>query len=178
MGRYTYFEAGKWRIKVGDVEFAGPWVDKLSYYEELAPNLENTKDEAYNLGYQTCLHAKGLTWSEARELQAYRATGLTVERAAELGKADSEGRVEVLPVGLEDTVYEIKRCSTKEAAAKGVHLDCKKVGRYSRDYIFPRKRPLKIVERKMVKSLYAKIGKTVFLTREEAEKALEAENYA
>ena len=63
MRRYTYFEAGKWRIKVGDVEFAGPWVDKLSYYEELAPNLENTKDEAYNLGYQTCLHAKGLTWS-------------------------------------------------------------------------------------------------------------------
>ena len=178
MGRYTYFEDGKWRIKVGDVEFAGPWVDKLSYYEELAPNLENTKDEAYDLGYQTCLHANGLTWSEARELQAYRATGLTVERAAELGKADREGRVEVLPVGLEDTVYEIKRCSTKEAAAKGVHLDCKKVGRYSRDYIFPRKRPLKIVERKMVKSLYAKIGKTVFLTREEAEQALEAENYA
>ena len=63
MGRYTYFENGKWRIKVGDTEFAGPWVDKLSYYEELAPNLENTKDEAYNLGYQTCLHAKGLTWS-------------------------------------------------------------------------------------------------------------------
>ena len=107
-------------------------------------------------------------------LAEYEDTGLTVERAAELGKADSEGRVVVLPVGPEDTVYEIKRCSTKEAAAKGVHLDRKKVGRYSRDYIFPRNRPLKIVERKMVKSLYAKIGKTVFLTREEAEKALEA----
>ena len=90
MGRYTYFENGKWRIKVGDTEFAGPWVDKLSYYEELAPNLENTKDEAYNLGYQTCLHAKGLTWSEARELQAYRATGLTVERAAELEQVKRE----------------------------------------------------------------------------------------
>ncbi len=104
MRRYTYFEAGKWRIKVGNAEFAGPWVDKLSYYEELAPNLENTKDEAYNLGYQTCLHAKGLTWSEARELQAYRATGLTVERAAELGKADSEGRVLQYAPG--DTVYD------------------------------------------------------------------------
>lgn len=110
-------------------------------------------------------------------LAEYEDTGLTVERAAELGKADSEGRVVVLPVGPEDTVYEIKRCSTKEAAAKGVHLDRKKVGRYSRDYIFPRNRPLKIVERKMVKSLYAKIGKTVFLTREEAEKVLEAENH-
>ena len=110
-------------------------------------------------------------------LAEYEDTGLTVERAAELGKADQEGRVEVRPVGPEDTVYEIKRCSTKEAAAKGVHLDRKKVGRYSRDYIFPRNRPLKIVERKMVKSLYAKIGKTVFLTREEAEKVLEAENH-
>ena len=110
-------------------------------------------------------------------LAEYEDTGLTVERAAELGKADSEGRVVVLPVGPEDTVYEIKRCSTKEAAAKGVHLDRKKVGRYSRDFIFPRNRPLKIVERKMVKSLYAKIGKTVFLTREEAEKVLEAEDH-
>lgn len=91
MERYTCFEDGKWRIKVGDMEFAGPWVDKLSYYEELAPNLENTKDEAYNLGYQTCLHAKGLTWSEARELQAYRATGLTVERAAELARRIARG---------------------------------------------------------------------------------------
>lgn len=110
-------------------------------------------------------------------LAEYEDTGLTVERAAELGKADSEGRVVVLPVGLENKVYEIKRCSTREAAAKGVRLDRKKAGRYSRDYIFPRNRPLKIVERKMVKSLYAKIGKTVFLTREEAEKALEAENH-
>lgn len=110
-------------------------------------------------------------------LAEYEDTGLTVERAAELGKADSEGRVVVLPVGLEDKVYEIKRCSTREAAAKGVRLDHKKAGRYSRDYIFPRNRPLKIVERKMVKSLYAKIGKTVFLTREEAEKVLEAENH-
>ena len=31
--------------------------------------------------------------TEYQELQAYRATGLTVERAAELGKADREGRV-------------------------------------------------------------------------------------
>ena len=110
-------------------------------------------------------------------LAEYEDTGLTVERAAELGKADQGGRVVVLPVGLENKVYEIKRCSTREAAAKGVRLDHKKAGRYSRDYIFPRNRPLKIVERKMVKSLYAKIGKTVFLTREEAEKALEAENH-
>lgn len=165
MGRYTCFEDGKWRIKVGDAEFAGPWVDKLSYYEELAPNLENTKDEAYNLGYQTCLHAKGLTWSEARELQAYRATGLTVERAAELGKADSEGRVVIrpyCPVKKRDTVYTIRdnnvvsHCVAGKSEGDGwmvilAYRDGKRL-------------PFGLLD----------IGKTVFLTREEAEKALEA----
>lgn len=163
MGRYTYFEDGKWRIKVGDVEFAGPWVDKLSYYEELAPNLENTKDEAYDLGYQTCLHANGLTWSEARELQAYRATGLTVERAMELGKADSEGRVVVLPCKVGDKIY--LRGKVDKRTRSGVRIVEQAIS-----YI----------------AIYddwidiggiceaGELGKTVFLTREEAEKALEA----
>lgn len=168
MGRYTCFEDGKWRIKVGDAEFVGPWVDKLSYYEELAPNLESTKDEAYNLGYQTCLHAMGLTWSEARELQAYRATGLTVERAAELGKADSEGRVVIrtyCPVKKGDTVYTIRdnnvvsHCVAGKSEGDGwmvilAYRDGKRL-------------PFGLLD----------IGKTVFLTREEAEKALEAENH-
>ena len=42
--------------------------------------------------------------TEYQELQAYRATGLTVERAAELGKADQEGRVLQYAPG--DTVYD------------------------------------------------------------------------
>ena len=167
MGRYTCFEDGKWRIKVGDAEFAGPWVDKLSYYEELAPNLENTKDEAYNLGYQTCLHAKGLAWSEAKELQVYRATGLSVERAAELGKADQEGRVVIKqywPVKKGDTVYTIRdnnvlsHCVIGKSEGNGwmvilAYRDGKRLAFGLLD-----------------------IGKTVFLAREEAEKALEAEN--
>lgn len=174
MRRYTYYENKKWRIKVGDTELTGPWVDRLSYYEEIAPDPEAMRDEAYDLGYRSCLHYKGLTWDEAKELQAYRKTGLTVERAAELGKADREGRVVVLPVALGNTVYEIKRCTMKEAVEKGVPLDRKTTGRYRRGYIYHYNRPLKIVERGMVKSLYTQIGKTVFLTREEAEKALEA----
>lgn len=168
MGRYTYFENGKWRIKVGDTEFAGPWVDKLSYYEELAPNLENTKDEAYNLGYQTCLHAKGLTWSEARELQAYRATGLTVERAAELGKADREGRVVIkpyCPVKVGDMVYTIR-----DNAAIGYRVTEKSEG--NGWMVISARRN----DRRLSFGLLD-IGKTIFLTREEAEKALEAENH-
>ena len=175
MGRYTYFENGKWRIKVGDTEFAGPWVDKLSYYEELAPNLENTKDEAYNLGYQTCLHSRGLTWSEARELRAYRATGLTVERAAELGKADREGRGLAMPCNVGDTVYVADpdecswvMCPTVNNVIKHNHIWCVELDFGSTDR-FPDMdiRPYPIDG----------FGKIVFLTREEAEKALEAENH-
>lgn len=104
MKRYTYYEDKKWRIKAGDTELTGPWVDRLSYYEETAPDPEAMRDEAYDLGYRSCLHYKGLTWDEAKELQAYRATGLTVERAAELGKADREGRVLQYAPG--DIVYD------------------------------------------------------------------------
>ena len=43
----------------------------------------------------------------ASELQAYRNSGLTPERAAELGKADAEGRAVVLPCKVGDTVYAI-----------------------------------------------------------------------
>lgn len=166
MERYTCFEDGKWRIKVGDMEFAGPWVDKLSYYEELAPNLENTKDEAYNLGYQTCLHAKGLTWSEARELQAYRATGLTVERAAELGKADSEGRVVTLrypvkPLVWGDDEHETILCPTCGHDLMGEFRD----GSAGYPIMYQCCHCGESVDSKTI------------ISREEAEKVLEAENH-
>ena len=34
MERYTYFDGGKWRLKIGDTEYSGDWVDRLSAYEE------------------------------------------------------------------------------------------------------------------------------------------------
>lgn len=34
MERYTYFEAGKWRLRAGDTEYAGLWVDRLAAYED------------------------------------------------------------------------------------------------------------------------------------------------
>ena len=34
MKRYTYFDGGKWRIKIGDTEYSGDWVDRLAAYEE------------------------------------------------------------------------------------------------------------------------------------------------
>ena len=111
---------------------------------------------------------KGLTWDEAKELQAYRKTGLTVERAAELGKADREGRVVIkpyCPVKVGDKVYAIRDNAvvgyrvTEKSEGNGWMMisACRHDGRLSFGLL--------------------DIGKTVFLTREEAEKALEAENH-
>lgn len=109
------------------------------------------------------------------ELQAYRATGLTVERAAELGKADREGRVLVLPCKVGDTVYVVDpdecswvMCPTVNNVIKHNHIWCVELNFGSTDR-FPDMdiRPYPIDD----------FGKTVFLTREEAEKALEAENH-
>ena len=34
MERYTYFDGGKWRLKIGDTEYSGDWVNRLAAYEE------------------------------------------------------------------------------------------------------------------------------------------------
>ena len=96
---------------------------------------------------------------EYQELQAYRATGLTVERAAELGKADREGRVVMLPCKIGDTVWFTTVCHGVQP------LRIKKIQMY-----------IVVTEGHEYGELPVwDLGKTVFLTREEAEKALEAE---
>lgn len=34
MERYTYFDGGKFRLKIGDTEYSGDWVERLAAYEE------------------------------------------------------------------------------------------------------------------------------------------------
>nr|DAG30827.1 MAG TPA: hypothetical protein [Caudoviricetes sp.] len=34
MRRLTYFDGGKWRIKIGDTEYSGEAVDRLAAYED------------------------------------------------------------------------------------------------------------------------------------------------
>ena len=96
------------------------------------------------------------------ELQAYRATGLTVERAAELGKADREGRVVIkpyCPVKFGDKVYTIR-----DNAAIGYRVTEISVG--NEWMVISARRN----DGRLSFGLLD-IGKTVFLTREEAEKA-------
>ena len=43
MERYTYFDGGKWRIRIGDTEHSGQWVDRLAAYEEAEAAMEAKK---------------------------------------------------------------------------------------------------------------------------------------
>ena len=86
---------------------------------------------------------------------ASAALGTTPDRLRELAEADKDGRVVVLPCKVGDTVYLIV---TKRAKV------------YMPEFSFVKKSRLTFFNMERVLQDY---GKTVFLTREEAEKALE-----
>lgn len=123
------------------------------------------------------------------DLRAYEETGLTpeqcenaktivesafsdgtskAERIRELLKADKDGRLVVLPCKVGDTVYEVtsrKTISEYRVKAIRVELFCTSI---EWDIVAG------FVDKSIVGVPVDDIGKTVFLTREEAEKALEA----
>ena len=78
MERLTYFDGGKWRLKIGDTEYSGEAVDRLAAYEDTG--LE--PDEIKVLQEYHDLHT-------ADDAEASR-------RLIELARADREGRCVVL----------------------------------------------------------------------------------
>ena len=80
MERYTYFDSGKFRLKIDDTEYSGDWVDRLAAYEETRLEPEDMKkvfneDATLKLAGQIL----GVTPGRLRELaQAYRLLGNTV----------------------------------------------------------------------------------------------------
>lgn len=96
-----------------------------------------------------------------------------LDRLREIKQADDEGLCVVLPCRVGDTVYQLDYMTHSEALKSGVPQSDdprskKKYGRKRATYL-----PLIVREKKMVKTLYREFGKTVFLTRAEAEAALE-----
>ena len=88
------------------------------------------------------------------EIKAF--DGVAIDRLCDLAEADRDGRVVVLPCKVGDTVYRIFNPPSREPVISAHTL-------MSVDYI------VRWID---------KFGKTVFLTREEAEKALEAQSNA
>lgn len=120
-------------------------------------------------------------------LKAYEDTGLTPERCAEFAQADAEGRYIVMRDAEQEGVARLRELAEADRDGRLVVLPCK-VG----DTLF-RVFAGEILEHKVGNMRYlaiqgrwdidttpfcsyveSSIGKTIFLTREEAEKSLEA----
>ena len=129
-------------------------VERLAAYEDTG--LEPESVETLKLSMM------GKAISEITEFD-----GLPIDRLRELAEADKDGRLEVLPCKVGDRLYEVtgrKTISVYKVRAIRVEL-------------FGLFIELDIVEGFVWRSLSGinarEIGKTVFLTREKAEKALE-----
>ncbi len=139
MERLTYFDGGKWRLKIGDTEYSGEAVDRLAAYEETGLEPEQIRtvlDDA------------------AREFAEYDAMA-PKERLRELAQADREGRCVVLPVKPDQTIYQWRigdDCpSVSRLDGAQINADGEITYPIWNGYLIPED-----------------FGKTVFLTREEA----------
>lgn len=115
-------------------------------------------------------------------LAAYEDTGLTPERCAEFARADAEGRYIVMRDAEQEGVARLRELAEADKDGRVVVLPCK-VG----DVLYAAESatviPLHVMEVAIYLALegedggdyeqISNIGKTVFLTREEAEKAME-----
>ena len=169
MKRYTYFDGGKWRLKIGDTEHSGDWVDRLAAYEETGLEPEEIERILDSYGRGMTLRTEN-----AQRLEIIKE--IPIDRLCELAQAEKEGRTMVLPCDVEDTVYVIDpgdyeheykpyirsktvseinwKATRKKDLGWGLILaggNCGTSARYKLN----------------------NVGKTVFLTREAAEAALE-----
>ena len=99
MERITYFDGGKWRIRIGDTEYSGKEVDWLADYE----NTGLTPNEIQ------CLCDMDRRAKMAKMLRLEERYGTNIDRIWELVKADQEGRCVIMPVKEGDTVFRIMR---------------------------------------------------------------------
>ena len=83
MERYTYFDSGKFRLKIDDTEYSGDWVDRLAAYEETGLEPEDMK-RAFN--------------EDAILKLAGQALGMSPARLRELAQAEKDGRLRIVGV--------------------------------------------------------------------------------
>ena len=94
MERLTYFDGGKWRLKIGDTEYSGEAVDRLAAYEGTGLEPEEILSAVDMAKIACALH----------ELNAYKELG-SIDCLRKLAQADREGRCVVLPAKPDQTIY-------------------------------------------------------------------------
>lgn len=125
-------------------------------------------------GLLALLYTAAWSYAELRgRLMQYEDTGLTPERCAEFARADAEGRYIVMRDAEQEGVARLRELSEADKDGRLVVLPCK-VG----DTVYILRRTFDgadvVGETELWWTDIQQLGKTVFLTREEAEKALEA----
>lgn len=143
MERLTYFKDGYWRVNFSGVQYQADFVDRLAADEDTGLYPESV--EALKLSMM------GKAISEITEFD-----GLPIDRLRELAEADKGGRVVVLPCKVGDVLYAAESAPVIPLHVMEVAIYLALEGEDDGDY-----------ER------ISNIGKTVFLTRAEAEKALQ-----
>lgn len=98
MERLTYFDGGKWRLKIGDTEYSGEAVDRLVAYEDTGLEPEEIFSAVDMAKIACALH----------ELNAYKELG-SIDCLRKLAQADREGRCVVLPAKPDQTIYQWRK---------------------------------------------------------------------
>ena len=146
MERLTYFKNGYWRVNFSGVQYQADFVDRLAAYENTGLTPEEIKAQ--------------FTEDTMINLAA-QALGVEPSRLRELAEADKDGRCVVLQCKVGDTVWRIVRDGEPHITRDEV-----------RDMYFADDMTLCVELVGGRVTFTEKFRKTVFLSREEAEKAL------
>ena len=150
MDRLTYRDKDGMAMKKERGGWKSVGIDRLAAYEDTGMEPEDLK-KAFNETAILKLAAQALS--------------TTPDHLRDLLQAEQDGRLVVLPCKVGDRVFHVRRVTQAEAKRMGAPTR-------HRGIVYYEDRPFAIKEKLCTKSDYAQIGKTVFLTREEAEAAL------
>lgn len=153
MERLTYFKDGYWRVNFSGVQYQADFVDRLAAYEDTGLTPEEikapfTEDTMINLEAQ--------------------ALGVEPSRIRELAEADKDGRVVVLPCKVGKKIYYINGKYIIE-----VEVACYTVDETGAWLFVGETYNLETRRTCNCNLKTERIGKDVFLTRNEAERMME-----
>ena len=155
MERLTYFKDGHWRVNFDGVQYQADFVDQLAAYE-------NTR-----------LSPEKVSWMKEVVEAAFDNDTSRIERAHNLHVADKEGRCVVLPCKVGGKLWVIGRDNVPremELEPPNIRTVCTDEDNLCMSTC--NRRPDGYCAYRL-RNDGTSIGKTVFLTREEAEKALQ-----
>ena len=107
MERLTYFDGGKWRLKIGDTEYSGEAVDRLAAYEDTGLEPEHIISATDMAEIACALH----------ELNVYKKLG-PIDRLRELAQANKDGKIKAY---IADSFY-CDICQKRHARTKEIEV--------------------------------------------------------